>query len=285
MSLTALEIEQRKEGIGGSDARDILSGNWLELWKIKKGIAEKEFTEDQRFLMDLGTAVEPVIRDRWLQSDALDCIDAGTSISPNYTVQSAVKSFMRCNIDTAIMPKYSPAFIQEIKYHTGMKDIEELADDYYGQIQHNMYCFNTDKCHFTVGFGAWGKYGNIIVPRNNEFIEHYVRLCEQFWWYVENDTAPEDVEIDKAPSPPAWTKVVNMEGNNYWTSATQDYMENEDSAKKFDESKKMIKELMADDIGVAFGNGIKAKRDKRGAVRISKLTDRDEIKYKEQAEK
>lgn len=288
--LTEEQRQERLKVIGGSDARKILSGDWLELYEEKKGIREPEFTKDQMFLMDMGSAVEPVIRTRWF-----DEFTAENDYKHMHMMENPYKphdwiEYLGCNLDSMLNLHEDSGkvtnIIQEIKFHTGMKDIEELAEYYYGQIQHNIECAGVQLCHFTVGFGAWGKYANLIVERDDAFIEQYLELCQQFWWHVENSEPPSgEFQTENVPEAPAWTKVIDMTGNNSWADATFDYAQNMDSAKRFEECKKLIKELMPDDAGVAYGHGIKAKRDKRGAVRITKLSERDKLKFDKQKEK
>lgn len=280
--LTEDEIEQRRKGIGGSDAKMILDGKWLELYEQKVLGIDPVFSVDQQFLMDLGHAVEPVIRERFLDEMMVD--HEHIIGEENVGMVHPELKYMACNLDTNLTID-GVSSIQEIKYHTGMKDIEELAEYYYGQIQHNTFVACVNECHFTVGFGAWGKYASIVVNRDMEFLDHYLGLCEQFWWHVENEKPPTEIDVGEAPVIPAFTVIEDMTGSNSWANAATDWIENQAAAKAFEQSKKDLKELLGPETAVAYGSGVQAKRAKNGAVRISELSDKDLAKYAKQKEK
>ena len=284
MGLTNEQVLARRNYIGGSDAIDIMSGNWHDLWLQKMG-QPKRFDVNTQFRMDMGTALEDVIRKRWIKEYDGD-FDQIKSLRKNHFMQDPNTNYLACNLDTLISAE-SCDFIQEIKFHTGMKDIEELADFYYPQLQHNMHVSCVDFCHFTVGFGSWGKYANIVVPKSGLWLEEYLALCKTFWFFVKNKKSPDPPEerIRNAPKPPAFTKVKNMEGSNVWANAAKNYLDNKAPAAEFENSKVTIKACIDEDVAIAYGYGIEAKKDKKGAVRISELTDRNLIKYSKMEKK
>ena len=271
MGLNAEQIEERRKGIGGSDAKTILDGNWKELYRQKKGIEDLAFDDDQQFRMDLGTAAEPVIRDRWASLHPKHEIEA------NQRVASDKIPYIAANLDSIIVPPDTDEdeYIQEIKFHTGMKSIDELIEFYYGQIQHNMFAAGCDKCEFTVGFGAWGKFGTKTVERDEAFLAEYLQLCESFWWHVENDVEPEDQEGVEVEIEITEFRKVDFEGNNMWADLAAEWIENGKAKKKFENATKEIKELIETDVNLAFGHGIKAKKNKTGSITISKLSKKD----------
>jgi len=64
MALSEAEIQNRRKYIGGSDARTVLEGDaaaWKALRLEKVADVRPEFPERQQLLMDMGTAVEPLI--------------------------------------------------------------------------------------------------------------------------------------------------------------------------------------------------------------------------------
>jgi hypothetical protein len=166
-----------------------------------------------------------------------------------------------------------------------MKDIDDLIQFYYGQIQHNMYASDTKSCEFTVGFGAWGKFGTKRVKRDEAFLAEYLKMCADFWWHVENQIPPIDQEAVEVDVQISEFRKVDFQGNNAWAALAADWKENKEAKKKFDDCVKEIKGLIEADVNEAFGHGIKAKKAKNGAITISKFTKKDLEKYYPNIEK
>ena len=282
MGLTQKQIEERRLGIGGSDAKMILDGEWLKLWKQKMGIEEPDFSQDQRFRMALGTAVEPVIRDEWKRRhpefDVRENVLATQEKSDEFY-------FMRANLDGFVFNKQTKdEAVMEIKFHTGMKSIEELAKFYYGQIQHNIFVADVKKCIFPVGFGAWGKYGELVIERDESFLKDYLELCKGFWFFVENEVEPEDGAGIKIKPKIDDMIIKSYEGNNLWASCAQEWIETKEYKERFDKATKELKSIIEENVKEAYGHGVKIKRAKNGNLSITELTEKDLLRYKKETE-
>jgi len=70
-------------------------------------------------------------------------------------------------------------------------------------------------------------------------------------------------------APPAATREVDMTGNNEWADVAAEWLATKDPAKRFDAAASKIKELVAADVRLATGHGIKVARDKRRYLKIS----------------
>ena len=60
-----------------------------------------------------------------------------------------------------------------------------------------------------------------------------------------------------------------MTGSNAWANYAVQLQSNSTAKKLYDDAVANLKKLVEDDVAEAFGHGIKIKRDKRGALRIS----------------
>jgi hypothetical protein len=87
-----------------------------------------------------------------------------------------------------------------------------------------------------------------------------------FWDCVETGRSPVAVEV-KAPMEA--TLRVDMTGNNTWANLAAQYLENAKYNKLFDDAVKGMKTLLTEDVAEAYGHGVRIKRDKRGALRVS----------------
>jgi hypothetical protein len=64
---------------------------------------------------------------------------------------------------------------------------------------------------------------------------------------------------------------VNMEGNNEWASLAEDFKVNKEAHSIHEKAKKGLRKLVEDDVSLAIGHGVVAKRRKNNKVYISKI--------------
>ena len=152
-NLSEEQIQRRKLGIGGSDAKIIANGtqeDWHNLWLQKTGQEDPVFNENSMFLMALGNATEHVTLNR-LSKDFN--INEATSKLDLERVHEEYK-FLRCNLDGIVLSTQQPI---EVKFHSGNKSFKELTEFYAPQLQHNMMCSNAVSIVFAVTFGHYGR--------------------------------------------------------------------------------------------------------------------------------
>lgn len=189
-----LWLQERKKGIGGSDAASVLGLNKYSsplkvyLDKVSEGVGE----EHNNHTMG-GILLEPVII-KWLEQQLGEEIltDEKTCqnlISPEY-------DFIRCNLDGKIKGKNE---IVEVKT-TEPRNAHEWDDDapipYLIQCQHNMYVDGADRCHLAV-FITKSDIRKFIVDRDDEFIKDMVEKEKYFWEnHVLKRVAPDLTKYD-----------------------------------------------------------------------------------------
>ena len=96
-----------------------------------------------------------------------------------------------------------------------------------------------------------------------------------FWDYVIHREEPEDVYLRTSQ---AIKDAIKIDGktkrdvskSNSFTEACNDYLLHEDTAKLFENAKKLLKEEIKPDESEIYNDILSIKRDKRGSVRITK---------------
>ena len=175
-------------------------------------------------------------------------------------------SWRRCTLDGQVE---SSGAVWEAKHTNAFAKSEEVLERYMPQLQHNMAVAGSESAVLSVIFGNH-KYESIEVASDWLYQLELLEAEEQFWNCVV--TGKEPVAVPPPPPPkPVGTREVCLEGNNAWASAAFDWLKNRDAAKTHASAVALIKGLIEDDVGRAFGHGIEAKRSKSGAITIREL--------------
>lgn len=258
MALTQEQKEFRSKLLGGSDANTIMSGDEdkiLKLWKIKTGQEEDEDLSDV-LPVQMGVHTEPFNIEWFTKQTGRIVTDNGVQRLANG------RPFMGCTLDgltdnglTVFEAKHVSAFAKE----------EEILDRYYPQLTHNMLVCGVDKAVLSVFFGnhKWEKFE---VNLDALYADILVGAETKFWDCVQSMTPPVAVKVS---APVNAIRKVDMTGSNEWANAAVQYQQNAVAKKLFDDAATTLKGLVELDVMEAFGHGIKIKRDKRGALRIS----------------
>jgi predicted phage-related endonuclease len=256
----------RHLGIGGSDARRILEGNWFELYQEKVGEAEPADLT-QVFRVQLGKHTEDFHLD-WIERREIWQIGMR-----NHRIDHSEIAFMFCHIDGRVHSKECPI---EVKHSNGRANARDAAIYYMAQLQHILACTGDDQIYFSVIAGN-EEPELALVSRNNGYIADLIDLETNFWWHVENRVPPEITPTGKqeilkvvaANTTIDGLKPYDMTGNNQWANLSIDYNECKAAAARFETAKKELKELVPPDASQATGHGVTVKRDRRGALRFS----------------
>lgn len=252
----------RREGIGGSDATIIMSGDAervLRLWGEKRG---QDGEEDLSAVLPvmLGCWTEEFNRQWYQQHTGLDVIDAGSAW------QDLIHPWRRATLDGVIESK--PA-IWEGKHTNAFAKADGVLARYMPQLQHNLAVCNLDLAILSVIYGnhKWECY-EIAADwlYQDELLEAELR----FWESVRTGTAPVALPPPPAPKPVARRELC-FEGNNAWSVAAGSWLDDGEAAKRHASAVRTLKELIEDDVALAFGHGIEAKRSRNGAVTIREM--------------
>lgn len=252
----------RDKYIGASDAYKIMKGEWLALYEEKKGLREPDDLSGV-FRVQLGIHTEP-FHLAWL-SEQLD-YDLRTTqrefIDTTHGFPLRVHPDAMCAKDLDA----DNAIPVEVKHTNHFATLDKMMESYGAQLHLQMLGTGTKHCLFSFIAGNSDPEANII-RYDEEFGEQVIKMCQAFWWHIENDEPPSEVNAIETPTlKPSDYKPYDFEGKNEWASAAVDYIENKAGAAKFETAKTNLKKLVPDDASEVTGHGIVIKRSKSGSL-------------------
>jgi putative phage-type endonuclease len=199
-------IEERKKGIGGSDAAGIVGLNAYttpySIWADKTGrIPPKEDNEAMRQGRDL----EDYVAKRWEET-------TGKKVRRcNYILRNTKYPFAHANIDRDVVGENAglecktTSLMNLKKFKNG-----SYPENYYVQCMHYMAVTGADRWYLAVLVLNKGFY-DFVIERDEDEIKALMEAEAEFWTHVENDTPPAFTGLD--PDSEA-LKVVYREGND-----------------------------------------------------------------------
>lgn len=259
LQMKASERACRREGIGGSDANVLLSGDReriLQMWREKRGQAP---AADLSSILPviLGCWTEPFNR-MWFEK-----LTGQTVSLLGQVITCSTYSWRRCTLDGYICETQA---IWEAKHTSAFAKSEEVLERYMPQLQHNMAVAKSERAMLSVIFGNH-KYETFEVASDWLYQLDLLQAEEDFWECVQTGREPVAAS-PPAPPKPIGVREVCQEGNNAWASAAVDWLDNRNAAKVHAAACSTLKELVEPDVARAFGHGIEAKRSKAGAITI-----------------
>ena len=252
----------RGQGIGGSDANTILSGDperVIGLWREKRGDAAPENLSTRLPVM-LGCWTEAFNR-QWYEQETGFLVSAVGSVSV-----CPVNEWRRCTLDGYVAAKGA---VFEAKHTSAFAKPEEVLERYMPQLQHNMAVIGSDSALLSVIFGnhKWEVYE---IASDWLYQEELLVAEARFWDCVRTGEAPLAAPIPSPPKP-VGVREVCFEGNNAWAVAAAAWLENRQQAKQHGIAVTALKGLVPDDASRAFGHGLEIKRSKAGALSIREI--------------
>jgi hypothetical protein len=185
MALTELQIQNRRKYIGGSDARTVLEGtaeDWKALRAEKVDDVRPVFKDAQLLLMDMGTAIEPLILREFHRK-----IPLGPLGQMEHVVWKD-DPFLAFTPDGVTAEKRE---IVQCKFHTGDQDILALCQTYKAQLTHEMLCSNSTRMWLAVIFGHYGRFAHCEVRRDEALVEQYLMKAMEFKQYIVTGVLPD----------------------------------------------------------------------------------------------
>jgi predicted phage-related endonuclease len=247
----------RLTGIGGSDAKRIMAGEWHALWLEKTGRAEGDDLSNI-LPVQIGSFTEP-FNLAWFEKQTGWAVntDNREQRHPHY-------EFVRCEIDG--WANDNPVECKHVNHFTSD---ERLIKNYYPQLQHQLVITNKDVVYLSALFGN-ARWAYFEVARDQEYIDTLIDREREFWKHVVEDTPPENPEAEVVNIALDDMRTVDMTGSNEWAASAHVWQEIEAAKKTFDAATKDIKAMVEPDVKLASGHGIVAKRSKSGAISIRK---------------
>jgi len=253
--------EARRSSIGGSDANIIMSGDAekiLRLWQEKVGRAEPEDLSGE-FRVQLGTFTEAFNADWFGFKTKMPVTARGDRlVHPE-------REWMTCTLDGMVQTQDGATAVWEAKHIGAHNTMASALAKYQPQLHHNMLVLGVKKAFLSVIIGNEWDYAEVDFDQG--YADALLQAEADFWECVELKLPPSAEPVTVAP--PAATREVDMTGNNEWADVAAEWLAHKDSAKRFDVAAGKIKELVAADVRLATGHGIKVARDKRRYLKIS----------------
>jgi predicted phage-related endonuclease len=259
MGLTESEQADRMAGLGGSDANVILSGDRdriINLWREKRGERPPTDLSDRLPVM-LGSWTEDFNRQWFEMTTGSRVTRAGASIA------CRTFSWRRCTLDGYLE---AANCVWEAKHTSAFAKADEVVDRYMPQLQHNMAVTGAGSAVLSVLFGNH-KFEVFSVGADWLYQSDLLEAELEFWRCVISGDEPVPAPIPLAPRA-IGVREVNLTGNNSWASAAIEWLETRQPAKAHSAACSAIKALIEEDVALAFGHGIEAKRSKNGAITI-----------------
>lgn len=269
--------EARFAGIGGSDARVIMSGDQRaieRLWLEKRRELDPEDYSDN-LVVQLGNITEEFNTDWFEMQTGLVVTDEQTR--PIYSeweiAMSTLDGKVRKTPDGEVLGVFEAKFMLPFNWSE-----DKAIEKYFAQVQHNMMVTGLERSFLSVitGGGAW------VCPEIEADIFYQIRLLEaekDFWDCVQTGRTP-GVPVVEVPLAER-VRVLDMTGSNEWAEQAGILVETKKSAERHDKAKKAIKKLFPPDAAQARGYGVTVKLSKDGKT----LIDIDKTAIAEAAER
>ncbi len=253
----------RRQGLGASEARIVVGSDpvaWEALRDEKLTGTAAPVADSLRLLFDLGHAVEPVILDHFDRT-VMPVVNRGIMI------ESGLDPWFRMTADGIAQD----ARLIEVKSHWMKKDFSELKEQYWPQIQHQLFVTQTDSLYFTVLFGHYARFEYEQVEVDQPFVEAYKLRAYLFKEYLETGVLPEGMQQDNMPAP----QVERGRHHTWPTDSNEisvlanDWIDNHEAAKKAAKAEKDLKAAVpVDAISATWknaeGKGVIVKVDRAG---------------------
>ena len=238
----------RRQGfIGGSDATTIMQFKWYDLWLVKTGKAEPEDLSDN-IAVQLGSYTEN------FNDGVVVSMGSGGKV-------------------------LNTSSIIEAKHTNPFNTMDDMIERYMPQIQLYCHVSGAEGCHLSVIFGN-SKWQSAFVHYDEEYFNKMMVFINDFWWHVVNDKepvgmdTPEDININNIPVDNMVVRDASTD--NAFVDASITYINGLEKNKVFENAKKDLKNMVGSNEREVFCDYLTIKRDKRGSLRISKRSKKDE---------
>jgi hypothetical protein len=262
VSMGKRALEERRSGIGGSDANIILSGesdHVLRLWEEKRRVREPDDLSPHLHVM-LGCWTKAFNR-QWFEKATGQIVSRHGEV-----VVCKDNTWRRCTLDGFVILRGA---VWEAKHTSAFAKEEEVLGRYMPQLQHNMAVAGCEMAVLSVIYGnhKWEFYE---VAGDWLYQQELLEAEAQFWQCVLNGVPP--VAVDPPPPPrPVGVREICFEGSNIWAAAADDWRRNREAARVYSSAAATLKSLVEEDVQRAYGHQVEVKRTKAGALTIREI--------------
>lgn len=264
IGLSAEEVAERRNYIGGSDANTILSGNEeriLNLWREKRGEQEPEDLSDV-LAVQMGSWTED-LNLYWYEKQTGHKVTAR-----NVQKQHPTHTFIKARADGEI--EALNAVIDAKHVGAFNFDMDTIVARYMPQLVVQAHCCRRESAVLSV-FSGSNKWEQRHIEIDPLYAAQVIVALEKFWSCVQSGFAPVDLPDASAPVPVELMRKVDMSFSNEWRAYEEDYVATAAQAKTHKLAGDTLKGLVEGDVCEAKGKLIQIKRSKNGSLRISKV--------------
>ena len=186
-----LEDRKQNPSIGASQSAAILGlSPWATPYDVWHELVHGFKPKEDNLTFRLGRDLEPIIRTLFMEETGLKVV------KDNKVRLSSTYSYITTNLDGFVLKERVP-----VEYKTTALGWDgEIPDQYFVQLQHQMYVTNTSHCYFAILCLGFKK--ELVIQkyeRDNKFIDNMVSELVNFWEnYVETKTPPPLRTLDDA---------------------------------------------------------------------------------------
>jgi predicted phage-related endonuclease len=258
-SITIADSSNRRDFIGGSDARVIMGNDeaaLVRVWREKRGEIEPEDFSDN-LIVQLGTVTEDLNR-RWYERNtgqSIKCVQK--------RVLHPVIKWMAATLDGLVEPSGA---VFEAKFMLPWTFSEEgAAEKHMAQLQHNMWVSNSRSAVLSIITGG-GKWVEITIHADPLYQHLLLTAEKKFWRCVQDGETPRLFGIEPPRPRLEAVRVIDMSASNSWAEFAAAYRRTRPAYQEHEGAKAELKKLVPEDAKEATGHGLRAKRSKSGAV-------------------
>jgi hypothetical protein len=256
LGLTAEQLAERRKGLGGTDAKRIIEGDWVALWREKMGLTEPVDLSGN-LPVQLGSFTE-AFNCFWYEKTSGRAV-----IRRNETWVSEQHPFMRANLDG--LTNNSAGMLSYIDFkHVGQFRYEELVERYTPQLTHN--CIVCEADYWVLSVLAGNSRHEVIEGQPDPFFaQDLIEQEADFWTWVEAGEEPPDMSPQPIPKPQPRLRTVEMDqpfgspewqafvARNNWAvdcaNAIEAFAETEAAHKAYGAARTTIGSLLPEDVG------------------------------------
>lgn len=251
----------RKTGLGGTDARRIMEGDWLSLYEEKLGITQPEDLSGV-FRVAFGSYTEPLHAEWFARLSGLAVDDAPARIHHH------AEPFLFAHLDRWLPGE--DTFL-EMKHTRSGVPARRHAQSYMAQLQHYLLVTGRPRCWFSVIAGNddpdW-----VVVEAHAEYQLQLLDAERSFWWHVQNRVPPTITPVGTQERARKLAFAVPIDGmvtldmthSNAWAVAAEAWRVTREAAERHEGAAKELKAIVPEACAEAFGCGVVIRRNKKG---------------------
>lgn len=263
MALTEAQLTARAGRLGSSDMNVLMGGDIVKidrLWREKTGELMPEDLSDV-WPIQLGVTTEPLNLD-WYERKSRSPVTRRGEVVVHWLHDWAI-----CTLDGWIDQLNCPI---ECKHVGGREPWEVIRDRYFPQCQWQCEVTGAEQCALSVIMGTNEPFIEFI-DRDYDYIATMVERGELFMQHVRNKTPP--VDMPAVPAPADVAAIYDMTGNNEWAAHAATWLELRESAELYEDTAKLLKNIVPADAKKCFGYGIQITRNRAGHLSLREFTE------------